>query len=78
MTAAHRVPDERRGDQAGHGPSTAGPAGMDPSAREVIENIVQAVREGDDARIRALLATLAAVADTTALLHLRERLYATE
>lgn len=76
MTAAHGVPDECPRDPAGHDPSRAGPAGMDPSAREVIENIVRAVREGDDARIRALLATLAAVADTTALLYLREPLYA--
>ncbi|MDX2394085.1 hypothetical protein NJL88_29305 [Streptomyces sp. DK15] len=51
---------------------------MDPRAREAIENIVQAVREGDDARIRTLLATLAAVADTTALLYLRGRLHAPE
>ncbi|MGW0362525.1 hypothetical protein [Streptomyces sp. NPDC002990] len=33
---------------------------------------------GDDARIRTLLATLAAVAETAALLYLRERLYAQE
>ncbi|MBT2471817.1 hypothetical protein J7E97_29125 [Streptomyces sp. ISL-66] len=48
---------------------------MEPRAREAIEDIVRAVREGDDARIRTLLATLAAVADTAALLYLRERLY---
>ncbi|MBT2446206.1 hypothetical protein J7F03_03695 [Streptomyces sp. ISL-43] len=79
MTAAHGVPEEcRGGGPVGHGLSTAGPAGMDPRAREAIENIVRAVREGDDARIRTLLATLAAVADTAALLYLRERLYAPE
>ncbi|MCY0932309.1 hypothetical protein OTB20_40405 [Streptomyces sp. H27-H1] len=37
-----------------------------------------AVHEGDDARIRTLLATLTAAADTAALLYLRERLYAPE
>lgn len=37
---------------------------------------MQAVRDGNDARIRSLLADLAAVADTAALLYLRERLYA--
>ncbi|MBT2405552.1 MULTISPECIES: hypothetical protein [unclassified Streptomyces] len=79
MTAAQGNPEESRGgDPVGHGPSTAGPAGMDPRAREAIENIVQAVREGDDARIRTLLATLGAVADTAALLYLRERLCAPE
>lgn len=49
---------------------------MDPRVRETIERIVQAVREGDDARIRTLLASLASDADTVALLYLRERLYA--
>lgn len=39
---------------------------------------MRAVREGDDAAIRILLADLAAVADTAALLYLRERLYATQ
>ncbi|MFG2234855.1 hypothetical protein ACGFNX_33520 [Streptomyces sp. NPDC048723] len=63
---------------AGQGWATAGPAGIDPSVRETVEQIVQAVRDGNDARIRALLATLAAVADTAALLYLRERLYATQ
>ncbi|MCY0939718.1 hypothetical protein [Streptomyces sp. H34-S4] len=77
MTAAHGFPEERRGrGPVGHGPSAAGPVGMDPRARDAIEDIVRAVREGDDARIRTLLATLAAVADTAALLYLRERLYA--
>lgn len=56
----------------------AGPAGMDPRAREVIERIVRAVREGDEAGIRILLAELAAVADIASLLYLRERLYAQE
>ncbi|MFF1415410.1 hypothetical protein ACFVX6_37515 [Streptomyces sp. NPDC058289] len=73
---ARGVPEEcRGGDPASHGPSTGGPAGMHPRAHEAIEHIVQAVRAGDDARIRTLLATLAAAADT-AVLHLRERLYA--
>ncbi|MFD3939738.1 hypothetical protein ACFWSF_32505 [Streptomyces sp. NPDC058611] len=48
---------------------------IDPRARDTIEQIVQAVGNGDDARIRTLLATLADVADTAALLYLRERLY---
>ncbi|MCX4784442.1 hypothetical protein [Streptomyces sp. NBC_01264] len=52
------------------------PPGIDPRASEAIEHIVQAVRDGNDARIRSLLADLAAVADTAALLYLRERLYA--
>ncbi|WP_331732764.1 hypothetical protein OG592_42375 (plasmid) [Streptomyces avidinii] len=51
---------------------------MDPRAREVIERIVRAVREGDEAGIRILLAELAAVADIASLLYLRERLYAQE
>ncbi|MFH8894329.1 hypothetical protein [Streptomyces sp. NPDC017949] len=55
----------------------AGPAGIDPSARETIEQIVQAVRDGNDAAIRTLLTDLAAVADTAALMCLRKRLYAT-
>ncbi|MFD6184867.1 hypothetical protein [Streptomyces goshikiensis] len=42
--------------------------------REMVEQIVRAVRDGDDAAIRTLLADLAAVADTAALLYLRERL----
>ncbi len=79
MTAAQGNPEECRGGApVGHGPFAAGPAGVDPRAREAIENIVQAVRAGDDARIRTLLAALAAVADTAALLYLRERLYAAE
>ncbi|MFD3808628.1 hypothetical protein ACFWSF_30855 [Streptomyces sp. NPDC058611] len=48
---------------------------MNPRARETIEDIVRAVRNGGDAAIRTLLADLAAVADTAALLCLRERLY---
>ncbi|MFE5720596.1 hypothetical protein [Streptomyces erythrochromogenes] len=54
----------------------ARPPGMDPRACEAIEGIVRAVRAGDDAAIRTLLAGLADVADTAALLYLRERLYA--
>lgn len=61
---------------AGSTGRAAGPPGIDPRAGEAIEHIVRAVRDGDDARIRSLLADLAAVADTAALLHLRERLYA--
>ncbi|MFE9846255.1 hypothetical protein [Streptomyces goshikiensis] len=60
---------------AGLGWAPAGPAAVDPRARETIERIVDAVRSGDDAAIRTLLADLAAVADTAALLYLRERLY---
>ncbi|GHA94572.1 hypothetical protein GCM10010346_16690 [Streptomyces chryseus] len=60
---------------AGLGWAPAGPAGVDPSVRGMVEQIVQAVRDGDDAVIRTLLADLAAVADTAALLYLRERLY---
>ncbi|MFD9451848.1 hypothetical protein ACFWBC_01945 [Streptomyces sp. NPDC059985] len=48
---------------------------MEPLARETIEAIVRAVRDGDDARIRSLLSVLAEVADTTARLYLRERFY---
>ncbi|MGW6410467.1 hypothetical protein ACWF95_25205 [Streptomyces vinaceus] len=60
-------------DSAG---AAAGATGLDSRTREAIEQIVQAVRAGDDARIRALLTDLAAVADTAALLYLREQLYA--
>ncbi|MFG2985582.1 hypothetical protein ACGFYQ_30725 [Streptomyces sp. NPDC048258] len=63
---------------AGLGPAPAGPDGIDPSARETVEQIVRAVRDGNDAAIRTLLADLAAAADTAALLYLRERLYATQ
>ncbi|MBT2543123.1 hypothetical protein J7E99_21060 [Streptomyces sp. ISL-44] len=76
-TPAGAGPDEPAGP-AGLDWAPAGPAGIDPSVREMVEQIVQAVRDGDDARIRALLADLAAVADTAALLYLRERLYATQ
>lgn len=48
---------------------------MDSRVRETVERIVQAVSDGDDAAIRTLLADLAVVADTVALLYLRERLY---
>ncbi|MDA5284112.1 hypothetical protein [Streptomyces sp. Isolate_45] len=60
---------------AGHGWATAGPADLDPDVRLLIEGLVQAVHDGDDPRIRNLLAKLAAAADTDALLHLRRRLY---
>ncbi|MGW7456325.1 hypothetical protein [Streptomyces sp. NPDC054797] len=73
-TSAGSGPGEPAGP-AGLGWATAGPAGMDPRARETIEHIVQAVSEGDDAAIRTLLTDLAAVGDTAALLYLRERLY---
>ncbi|MFD9271510.1 hypothetical protein ACFWB1_35830 [Streptomyces goshikiensis] len=63
---------------AGLGPAPAGTDGIDPSVRETVEEIVRAAHEGDDAAIRVLLADLAAVADTAALLYLRERLYATQ
>ncbi|WP_406163853.1 hypothetical protein OG806_48255 [Streptomyces sp. NBC_00882] len=43
-----------------------------------VEQIVRAVRDGNDAAIRTLLADLASAADTAALLYLRERLYATQ
>ncbi|MFJ7593282.1 hypothetical protein ACIQZO_39085 [Streptomyces sp. NPDC097617] len=46
-----------------------------PQVRELIESIVQSVCDGDDPRIRNPLARLATVADTAALLHLRQRLY---
>ncbi|MFD3776370.1 hypothetical protein [Streptomyces sp. NPDC058612] len=68
------------GELAGPGDlgwAPAGPAGIDPSVCETVEQIVRAVRDGDDAAIRTLLVDLAAVADTAALLYLRERLYAT-
>ncbi|WP_405496149.1 hypothetical protein [Streptomyces sp. NBC_00096] len=66
---------DRAAGSAGHGWATAGPAGIDPYVRQLIDQIVQAVRDGDDPRIRDLLARLAAVADTNALLHLRRQLY---
>ncbi|MDX3538480.1 hypothetical protein PV721_29865 [Streptomyces sp. MB09-01] len=62
----------------GRGWAPTGPAGIDPSVRKTVEQIVQAVRDGNDAAIRTLLTDLAAVADTAALLYLRERLYATQ
>ncbi|MGX1676449.1 hypothetical protein [Streptomyces sp. NPDC055400] len=44
------------------------------SVREMISGIVTAVRDGDHARIKALLERLAKVADTAALLLLHSRL----
>ncbi|MFD3682320.1 hypothetical protein [Streptomyces sp. NPDC058613] len=66
---------DRAAGPAGHGWATAGPADIDPYVRQLIDQIVQAVRDGDDPRIRDLLAKLATVADTNALLYLRQRLY---
>ncbi|MFF8264689.1 hypothetical protein [Streptomyces virginiae] len=62
----------------GWAPGPAGPAGAQPSVRETVEQILQAVRDRDDAAIRTLLADLTAAADTAALLYLRERLDATQ
>ncbi|MGW0565648.1 hypothetical protein ACWDZ4_34970 [Streptomyces sp. NPDC003016] len=45
-----------------------------PDVPALISEIVQAVRDGDDPRIRALLERLAQRADTEALLLLRTRL----
>ncbi|MFI5766855.1 hypothetical protein ACIA8F_38720 [Streptomyces sp. NPDC051563] len=53
----------------------ARPPDLDPRVCEIIDDIVKAVRRGDDAAVRTPLANLAAVADITALLYLRERLY---
>lgn len=63
------------GETAGPGRAPVPPAGIDPAVRETVEQIVQAVRDGNDRDIRTLLADLAEVADTAALLYLRERLY---
>ncbi|MFD8634308.1 hypothetical protein [Streptomyces sp. NPDC059533] len=41
----------------------------------LIDQIVAAVRAGDDPAIRGLLARLARIADVAALLQLRRRLY---
>ncbi len=51
-------------------------AGIPAQGRERVEQIVGAVRDGDDERIRCLLVVLAEVADAAALLYLRERLNA--
>ncbi|MFD3938160.1 hypothetical protein ACFWSF_26445 [Streptomyces sp. NPDC058611] len=64
----------RAAGSAGQGWATGGPADIAPYVRRIIE-IVQAVHDGDDPQIRDLLAKLATVADTNALLHLRQRLY---
>ncbi|MDA5281215.1 hypothetical protein [Streptomyces sp. Isolate_45] len=67
-------PDAPAGAGAGE---PVGPAGVDPSVRETVEEIVRAVRDGNDAAIRTLpAADLADVADIAASLYLRERLYA--
>ncbi|THA47082.1 hypothetical protein [Streptomyces sp. A1136] len=62
---------------AGQASVTAGPAGTDTSAGETVEQIVRAVRDGNDVPIGALPAAVAEGADTAVLLCLRERLYAT-
>lgn len=49
-------------------------AGIPARARETVEEIVDAVRDGNDERIRSLLVVLAEIADAAALLYLRERL----
>ncbi len=64
-------------DQPGSGRPSVAVVGARPSSPPVGE-IVRAVRDGDDAAVRTLLADLAAVADTAALLYLRECLYATQ
>ncbi|MFJ1868805.1 hypothetical protein ACIOD1_29885 [Streptomyces sp. NPDC088097] len=51
-------------------------AGIPAQAMETVEQIVGAVRDGDDERIRCLLVVLAEVADAAVLLYLRERLNA--
>ncbi|MFD6875611.1 MULTISPECIES: hypothetical protein [unclassified Streptomyces] len=61
---------------AGAAGDPVGPPGVDPSVRETVEEIVRAVRDGNDAAIRTLPADSADVADTAASLYLRERLYA--
>ncbi|THA51639.1 hypothetical protein [Streptomyces sp. A1136] len=48
---------------------------VDGRVRKTIDRIVHAVRNGEDKEIDTLLADLAAVAGTTDLLNLRERLY---
>ncbi|MFE3494187.1 hypothetical protein ACFXOS_13960 [Streptomyces sp. NPDC059175] len=63
----------------GRGTVTPGPSGghvaIPAPVRETVEQIVLAVESADDARIRRLLADLAPVADSTALMWLRQRLY---
>lgn len=70
------TPAERTGtdDPAAHVRATAKPTAPSAEAAATVEALVQAVHEGDDVRIRILLAALVHVADTEVLLHLRERL----
>ncbi|WP_266996048.1 hypothetical protein [Streptomyces sp. NBC_00354] len=70
------TPAERPGTDgpAVHVWATAGPPCLPAEAAATVEAIVRAVHDGDDVRIRILLAALVDVADTEVLLHLRERL----
>lgn len=73
---AQGTPAEQPGtdDPAVHVRTTAGPSFLTAEAAASVEAIVRAVHDGDDVRIRILLAALVNVADTEVLLHLRERL----
>ncbi|MGW1863750.1 hypothetical protein [Streptomyces collinus] len=63
------------GDRDDHGWASFRPP-ADPDAIELlIDQIVLAVRVGDDPAIRRLLARLAGMADVAVLLRLRQRLY---
>ncbi|MFF4420409.1 hypothetical protein ACFY04_06415 [Streptomyces sp. NPDC001549] len=70
------TPAERPGRDgpAVHVWATAGPPCLPAEAAATVEAIVQAVRHGDEVRIRILLAALVDIADTEVLLHLRDRL----
>lgn len=59
-----------------HGWASSRPPAVPQDSEFLIDQIVAAVRTGDDPAIRRLLAELAPRADVAALLRLRERLYA--
>ncbi|WP_162688764.1 MULTISPECIES: hypothetical protein [unclassified Streptomyces] len=73
-TGASAGPSHAAGS-SGHGGAPADPTAIDLHVRQLIDQIVEAVRDGDHPLIRDLLAKLAAVANTNALLNLRQQLY---
>ncbi|MFI1067765.1 hypothetical protein [Streptomyces spororaveus] len=74
MTSEQTDPAGLRGREDHRRRPSSPPAG--PLAEETLVNqIVRAVRSGDDPALRDLLAQLTRIADLALLLHLRRRLY---
>ncbi|MFJ6940407.1 hypothetical protein [Streptomyces sp. NPDC101132] len=61
--------------RGGSGGARSRPSPEPGEGEWLIEQIVSAVKAGDDPQIRRLLTRLAAIADVPVLLELRQRLY---